>query len=189
MKPSPSERLNEAARELAAPLPPLLVEAERLANAVAPGAHGRRRAGPGETFWQFRRYVPGDPAARIDWRRSSRSDNVFVRENEWEAAQTVWLWRDGSASMRYRSAAAGTEKVARANLLLLALAVLLTRGGERVALLDGAVPPGSGQPALRRISHALDDPAAPPAKTGLPPERGRPRPAGRVLISFFLHPL
>jgi uncharacterized protein (DUF58 family) len=189
MKSSPSERLNEAARELAAPLPPLLAEAERIANTVAPGAHGRRRAGPGEAFWQFRRYVPGDPAARIDWRRSSRSDHVFVRENEWEAAQTVWLWRDGSASMRYRSAAAGAEKIARANLLLLALAVLLTRGGERAALLDGTVPPGGGQPTLRRISHALEDPAAPVPATGLPPERALPRHARLVLIGDFLDPL
>lgn len=188
MKPSPSERLNAAARALAAPLPPLLAEAERIANTVAPGAHGRRRAGPGETFWQFRRYVPGDPTARIDWRRSSRSDHVFVRENEWEAAQTVWLWRDGSASMRYRSAAAGPEKIERANLLLLALAVLLARAGERVAALDGAVAPGGGQPTLRRIAHTLEDPA-PAAPAGLPPERALPRHARLVLFGDFLDPL
>jgi uncharacterized protein (DUF58 family) len=133
--------------------------------------------------------VQGDPTTRIDWRRSSRSDHVYVRENEWEAAQTVWLWRDGSASMRYRSAAAGPEKIARANLLLLALGVLLTRAGERAALLDGTVPPGGGQPTLRRIGQALEDPAVPIAKIGLPPERPLPRHARLVLIGDFLGPL
>ena len=33
----------------------------------------------------------------IDWRRSASSDNLFVREREWEAAHTVWLWVDLSA--------------------------------------------------------------------------------------------
>lgn len=94
----PLDRLGEQALELAAPLPPMLVQAERIAATIAAGGHGRRRAGPGESFWQFRRYQPGDPRPRIDWRRSARTPHIFVRENEWEAAQTVWLWRDGSAS-------------------------------------------------------------------------------------------
>ena len=75
-----------------------MVAAERVAATVAQGVHGRRRIGVGETFWQFRRYEFGDAATRIDWRQSAKTENLFVRENEWEAAQTVWLWRDGSAS-------------------------------------------------------------------------------------------
>ncbi len=49
-------RLRQRAEALAATLPPLLVAAERVAATVAQGVHGRRRAGMGESFWQFRRY-------------------------------------------------------------------------------------------------------------------------------------
>ena len=121
---SRSHRLRHCAEQLAAPLPPLLVAAERVAATVAQGVHGRRRVGSGETFWQFRRYQSGDPAAAIDWRQSAKSQRLFVRETEWEAAQSVWLWRDASPSMRYRSRAARAEKIERASLLALALAVL-----------------------------------------------------------------
>src|ERR1700744_5305719 len=91
------------AEQLAELLPPLLIEAERVAQTVYQGVHGRRRSGTGETFWQFRRYEQGDPAERIDWRQSSRTDKVFIREREWEAAQTACLWADTSGSMEYAS--------------------------------------------------------------------------------------
>ena len=84
------------AESLAATSPPLLVAAERVASTVAQGVHGRRRAGVGETFWQFRPFVWGEPTTRIDWRRSARDDHVYVREREWEAAHTIWIWTDRS---------------------------------------------------------------------------------------------
>src|SRR5512139_220934 len=93
-------RQHESER-LAARLPPLLVAAERVAATVSQGVHGRRRVGDGEAFWQFRRYQPGDSTQRIDWRQSAKTDRVYIRETEWEAAQSVWLWRDGSGSMRW----------------------------------------------------------------------------------------
>ena len=154
-------RLLSRGEALAAALPPLLVAAERVAATVSQGVHGRRRVGEGETFWQFRRYQPGDPAQRIDWRQSAKSDRVYVRENEWEAAQSVWLWRDGSASMRWRVARDRPTKLERADLLLLALAALLVRGGEHVALLGerpavarprGAAPAGAPLLATRRCA-------------------------------------
>src|ERR1700761_6802918 len=117
--------LRHRAEENAAPLPPLRIAAERIAATVAQGVHGRRRVGQGETFWQFRQYEPGDAAARIDWRESAKSQRLYVRETEWEAAQSVWLWRDASASMDYASGAAVPTKRDRAELLLLALASLL----------------------------------------------------------------
>ncbi|MEN8196305.1 MAG: DUF58 domain-containing protein, partial [Pseudomonadota bacterium] len=125
----------QEAERLGSALPPLLVEAERVAQTVAQGVHGRRRVGQGETFWQFRRYQPGDPTTAIDWRQTAKSQAVFVRETEWEAAQSVWLWRDSSPSMDYASGAELPPKQERAELLLLAAAALLVRGGERVALL------------------------------------------------------
>src|SRR5271170_2684565 len=112
--------IQHQAQNLAALLPPLLLEAERVAAAVHQGTHGRRRAGPGESFWQFRRYAPGDSAQRIDWRQSARTDKLFIREREWEAAQTAYLWADSSGSMRYSSRKDLPAKAERAQLLMLA---------------------------------------------------------------------
>src|SRR5919112_1752687 len=130
----------EIARTLAARLPDLLVAARRIAANVMLGVHGRRHPGPGETFWQFRSYVSGEPARQIDWRRSARDHHLYVREREWEAAQTVWLWADLSASMDFRSKLSNTPKVERAVVLMLALAEMLGRGGERVGL-PGLIAP------------------------------------------------
>ena len=91
------------AESLGARLPPLLVAAERVAATVAQGVHGRRRVGQGDSFWQFRPYAAGDSAARVDWRQTAKSERTYIRENEWEAAQSVWLWPDRSASMAWRS--------------------------------------------------------------------------------------
>ena len=135
-------------------LPPLLVAAERVAATVAQGVHGRRRVGVGETFWQFRPYQPGDATARIDWRQSARSAQLFLRDQEWEAAETVWLWADASGSMAYSSAPRVPTKQDRAALLLLALASLLTRAGERIALLGDQRRPTGGRAAVANLVRA-----------------------------------
>src|SRR5579885_2773984 len=109
-----------------------MVQADHLAASVSLGVHGRRRAGMGESFWQFRRYASHDSSSAIDWRQSAKSQHIFVREREWEAAQTVWFWRDASASMRYASTKTVPQKWQRATVLTLALASLLVRGGERI---------------------------------------------------------
>jgi uncharacterized protein (DUF58 family) len=179
------------AEALGARLPPLLVAADRVAATVAQGVHGRRRVGQGDSFWQFRRFVAGDPVTRIDWRQSAKSGRAvpegwFIRETEWEAAQTVCLWRDGSASMRWRSRAAEVEKRDRASLLLLALASLLLRGGERALLLRQDARPVSGRRGLDRLAADLmtaDD------DRGLPPLLPVPRHASVVLFGDFLSPL
>src|SRR6202167_2800497 len=124
--------LSEHAATLAARLPSLVVAARRIAQSVMHGVHGRRQAGPGETFWQFRPVVSGEAAARVDWWRSAREHHAFVREREWEAAHTLWLWFDGSASMVVGSELAASKKLDRAAVLTLALADLALRGGERV---------------------------------------------------------
>src|SRR5580700_1969967 len=144
--------LQHEADGLSAGLPPLMVAADRLAASVSLGVHGRRRAGMGESFWQFRRYQNED-AARIDWRQSAKSQHLFVREREWEAAQTVWCWRDGSPGMAFASCSVSKQE--RAELLLLALAALLVRGGARVVFLGGGERPAAACLALIRIAHAL----------------------------------
>jgi uncharacterized protein (DUF58 family) len=172
--------------ELASALPPLLVAAERVAATVAQGVHGRRRVGQGETFWQYRRYQPGDTAASIDWRQSAKSDRAYVRQTEWEAAQSVWLWRDASASMRYRSSPGWLTKREASEVLLLALASLLTRSGERIALIGDGTPPASGRLTLQRAAMVLDrrqDDSA-----SLPGVEMLPRHAQVVWFGDFLAP-
>ncbi len=182
----------QRAEQLAQTLPPLMVQAERVASTVAHGVHGRRRVGAGETFWQFRRYQSGDAAQQIDWRQSAKTQKLFVRENEWEAAQSVWLWRDGSPSMHYQSRMAETAKLERSSLLALALASLLVRGGERVALLGTGERPISGRAAVTRLADHLaqsDREKSGDTAPSLPPQERLPRFGQVVLISDFLLPL
>jgi uncharacterized protein (DUF58 family) len=182
-----ASRLRETAETLSQRLPALLVEADRVAATVAPGIHGRRRTGMGETFWQFRAYQAGDAAGEIDWRQSARSRGLFVREQEWEAAESVWLWCDLSRSMSFRSGQALPPKWERAALLALALASLLVRGGERVALLGAGPRPAGGRFGLEQFARCLGQAAA--AREPMPPPTPLPRSARLVLLSDFLHPL
>jgi len=179
--------IHHRAEALASGLPPLLVAAERVASTVSQGVHGRRRVGQGETFWQFRRYEYGDATSMIDWRQSAKSQPVYIRETEWEAAQSVWLWRDGSPSMAFRSSDQLRTKSDRADLLTVALASLLVRGGERVALLGSGASPTSGRTVLARMCAMIENGQVP--KTSLPPEEVLPR-YGRVAwFGDFLAPL
>ena len=187
--PDPAHPALAQAQSLGARLPALLVAAERVAATVSQGVHGRRRAGIGDSFWQYRPALPGEPISRIDWRQSARSSRTYVRETEWEAAQSVCLWHDASPSMRWRSEAALPLKAERAELLLLALASLLLRGGEHVRLASaggaGAQVAG-GQAGLQRLAAQLlaqPDPQAP----GLPSASLElPRHARLVLIGDLL---
>ncbi len=186
--PRPFEVQGEA-HGLADSLPDLQVEALRIANTVAHGIHGRRRAGPGETFWQFRQFQSNDSATLIDWRRSASSDHLYVREREWEAAHTIWLWPDLSPSMAFRSDLSATTKRDRALVLTLALAELLVRGGERVGIL-GLTRPTASRRASTRLAEAL----AMNAKSeilasSLPPPERVGRFSGAILISDFLDPV
>jgi uncharacterized protein (DUF58 family) len=147
-------RWRSEAASLAARLPSLVIAARQLAQSVMHGVHGRRRAGPGENFWQFRPFISGEPAISIDWRRSAREDRAYVREREWEAAHTVWLWVARSASMRFSSPMAQASKIERAIVLGLAAADLLVRGGERVGLL-GLTRPLATRGVIERFAEAI----------------------------------
>lgn len=179
-------RTARRAEALGATLPPLLVAAQRVASTVAQGVHGRRKVGQGDSFWQYRPVTAGDPPGQIDWRASAKGDRAYVRQTEWEAAQTVYLWRDASPSMSWRSGAAVPFKQERAELLLLALAALLLRGGERVRLIGGPLRLRGGRGALEGIAEALTEI---PGADGMPPQSPLPRHARVVLIGDFLSPL
>src|SRR6202163_678349 len=158
-------RAVSASRTLAATMPRLMLDARRVAATVIHGLHGRRRAGSGENFWQYRRFVSGEPAARVDWRRSARDDHLYVREQEWEAAHTVWIWPDRSPSMEFRSPLAVETKLHRALVMALALAEILVQGGERVGV-PGLTRPTGARNVVEKISQSMiHDPVA---RTSLP---------------------
>ncbi|MEM6665892.1 MAG: DUF58 domain-containing protein [Pseudomonadota bacterium] len=175
---------------LAAALEELGVHALEIARTVRPGLHGRRQSGSGDSFWQYRRFGDGDQASSIDWRRSARSEDglYFVRETEWETAQTVYVWSDLSPSMGFRSSLAPQAKADRAILLMLALTTLMVEGGERVAL-PGTMMPSAHRRAPRLIAEHLS------AGIGSGPAMRFPDPADMadkgtcVVFSDFLDPI
>ncbi len=136
------------ARKLADAMPRLILEARRVATTVIHGLHGRRRAGPGENFWQYRRFVSGEAAQNVDWRRSARDDHLYVREREWEASHTVWIWPDRSPSMAFTSELSDDSKLERALVIAFALAEVLVQGGERVGV--PGLPSPDGKPKCHR---------------------------------------
>ena len=176
--------LRPAAEALAAPLPPLLAEAEHLATTVLLGEHGRRRAGTGDTFWQYRPAQPHDTARQVDWRRSARSDTNFVQDKEWQIAQSVLLWVDQAAAMRFASDENLPSKGSRARLLALALAILLNRGGERVGLTGLRLPPRRGEAQIMQMAQVLTEDAD--TDYGSPEVQGMLPHSRALFISDFL---
>jgi uncharacterized protein (DUF58 family) len=154
------------AAHLVAAMPRLVLDARRIAASVYHGVHGRRRAGPGENFWQYRRFLDGEPANRVDWRRSARDNVLFVREREWEAAHTIWMWPDCSPSMLFTSDPKITPKRDRALVLGFALSELLVRGGERVGI-PTLMRPTASRNVIERMADTLihfsgEPPSLPP---------------------------
>jgi uncharacterized protein (DUF58 family) len=154
------------AAQLVAAMPRLVLEARRVAASVYHGVHGRRRAGPGENFWQYRRFVDGEPASRVDWRRSARDNILFVREREWEAAHTIWIWPDCSPSMLFTSDPKFAPKRDRALVLAFALGELLVRGGERVGI-PAIMRPTASRNVIERMADTIvhlsgEPPSLPP---------------------------
>ena len=182
---SASEHEREATRQavgeahsLAATIPRLILEARRVAATVIHGLHGRRRAGSGENFWQYRRFVSGEPAGRVDWRRSARDDHLYVREQEWEAAHTVWIWPDRSASMLFASPMVWQSKLDRALVVAFALSEILVEGGERIGL-PGVMRPTASRNVIERMAEALVHDPSP--RASLPPSFA-PSPLAEIVV-------
>lgn len=179
-------RADGESRSLAASLPRLMLEARKIANNVTHGLHGRRRAGAGENFWQYRRFVSGEPAQNVDWRRSARDDHLYVRELEWEAAHTVWLWPDRSLSMAFASKTARDSKLERGLIVAFALADLLVAGGERVGI-PGLMNPTSSNNVIDKIAQAILHDAS--TRSSLPPSFVPSSRAEIVVLSDFWSPV
>src|SRR6185437_13298990 len=165
-------------RTLAASMPRMILEARRVAATVIHGLHGRRRAGRGENFWQYRRFVSGEPAQNVDWRRSARDDHLYVREREWEASHTVWIWPDRSPSMAFSSALAIESKLDRTLIVAFALAEILVQGGERVGI-PGLMRPTASRNVIEKMAEAIVHDLA--ERASLPPAFA-PAPLSEVVV-------
>jgi uncharacterized protein (DUF58 family) len=175
-----------AARALADTMPRLILEARRVAATVIHGLHGRRRAGPGENFWQYRRFMSGEPAQNVDWRRSARDDHLYVREREWEASHTVWIWPDRSPSMAFASALVADSKLERGLVVAFALAEVLVQGGERVGI-PGLLRPTANNNVIEKMAEAILHDSA--ERASLPPNFA-PSPLSEiVMLSDLWSPL
>lgn len=181
----PSRPVLTESLDLAARLPRLILESRRVAASIH-GIHGRRRSGPGETFWQYRPLVAGESASRIDWRRSARDGHLFVREREWEASHSIWLWIDRSPSMGFASSLAMTSKLDRALVAGFALAETMVEGGERVGHL-GLTRALASRRIVEMLAQAIlaDERNA---SSDLPPEAPLPRLAEAIIITDGLTP-
>jgi uncharacterized protein (DUF58 family) len=166
------------ARSLADTMPRLILEARRVAATVIHGLHGRRRAGPGENFWQYRRFVSGEAAQNVDWRRSARDDHLYVREREWEASHTIWLWPDRSPSMAFASALVTESKLERALIVAFALAEVLVQGGERVGV-PGLLRPTASRNVIEKMAEAIHHDTT--ERASLPPNFA-PSPLSEIVI-------
>lgn len=173
------------AERLAQTLPPLILAAEHIVNAFDMGVHGRRRAGTGEDFWQFKRYGPDDSAASIDWRQSAKREHVYIRQKEQETAETVWIWRDGSPTMDFTSGRSEDSKLARATLLSLALALSLSKSGEKFGLLGQTEKASTGPASFNRFVGRITELDGPPL-AGLNTANRLSNKSTVVMISDFL---
>ena len=173
-------------RKLAARVPRLILEARRVASTLIHGLHGRRRAGPGENFWQYRRFVSGEPSNAVDWRRSARDDHLYVREREWEASHTIWLWADRSPSMDFTSSLTEWSKLDRALVVSFALAEVLVQGGERVGIPE-IMRPTANRNVIEKMAQAIVHDTS--ERPSLPPNFS-PAPFSEVLLlSDFWSPI
>lgn len=177
-------RLTGRAEYEAAHLPDLQLRAKKAAQSILNADHNQRKTGSGEKFWQYREYIAGDRPQDIDWRQSAKGDRVFIRQKEWQTTQTALFWCQNNEAMQFRGKASAPRKAEEAITISLALAHMMTRAGEQIALLDGRLHAGRSEKALNKFGETLCRPnhkALPNANI-----HDMPRNSSVVLVGDFL---
>lgn len=171
--------LQSDARSLGDPFQGLLLHAQSLARQILTGEHGRRDVGSGEEFWQYRPFENYTDTMRfVDWRRSAKSDELYVRQYEHKVSQALMIWVDRDERM---SSIQSTEfsKRYHAAVMALALAILSDRSGEKLGDLSRADIFGRGSKTIDALAKSL-------SQEGLG-QIGQPRPKSvNLLLSDFL---
>jgi uncharacterized protein (DUF58 family) len=177
--------LRQRAEDAAAHLTFLMAEADKAVVSILHGEHRQRKSGSGERFWQFREYHLGDRPQDIDWRQSGKTDRVFIRQKEWQTNQSCYFWTARSESMAFQSSTELPTKADAARIITLAMALLLTHGGEEVGIL-GSPRKGRSQAALQTLADSLIEPVWVTQSLPLPEA---PRNSSLFLAGDFLDPL
>lgn len=179
----PLSLLRQNAQDSIADLPALKNAAAQVAAHILHGAHGQKKSGGHEKFWQFREYSEADRPQDIDWRQSAKTDHVYVREKELQTPQSIYFWANRSESMDFKSEGALHSKQEAAQILSLALAMLFQRGDERIGVL-GQSRVGNSEDALDRVGRALLENGS-----AVHPKGNIPSKSTLVLCSDFLEPI
>ncbi|WP_225972659.1 DUF58 domain-containing protein [Paracoccus jeotgali] len=182
--------LRAQAEAAANALPPLTLSAGPAALNFGHGAHGLRRPGSGEDFWQYRLAHQGDTAAAIDWRRSARGDLQFVRDRERQVARRATFWIGRGAGMGYAGqgtapGGARESKLDRARLIALALSLSMIRAGERVGMLGAQA--GTGAVQASRMTETLARLLPLPSEIDSPDPTSLRRGQAIILMDDFLY--
>ena len=130
------------------------------------GLHRSPRKGFSVEFAEHRAYQPGDDLRYIDWKIAARAERLVVKQFEEETNLRATIVLDVSRSMAWRGAPERLTKLAYAERLAAAIALLLLRQRDAVGLVRfddrvrSSIPPRARQGQWRRIVGALDEPGA-----------------------------
>jgi uncharacterized protein (DUF58 family) len=137
-----------------------------LVDGFLTGLHRSPRKGFSVEFAEHRPYQPGDELRYVDWKIAARADKWVVKQYEEETNLRATLVLDVSRSMMWSGDPTRLTKIAYAERLTAALALLFLRQRDAVGLIrfDDAVrtslPPRARSGQWRRLVAALDDPGA-----------------------------
>ncbi len=148
--------LRHKAEQSVATLPALMMQVEKVSASIIHGGHGIRKSGAGEQFWQFRDYHDKDHPQNIDWRQSAKGDTVFIKQKELQTTQRTYIWRASGKSMDYKSNPALYTKNECANVIALALTLILRRSEEQIGIF-GDIKTGRSERNLQKIAQILLD--------------------------------
>ncbi len=169
-------------------LPALMTKAEKIASSTLHGPHAQRKSGSGEKFWQFREYDSSDRPQDIDWRQSAKTDSIYIKQKEWQTTQKSYIWCAGGHSMNFTSDPKYPTKQYAAQIIALALALLLQRSEEQIGFY-GDLKTGRSEKKLEQLGHYLLSRHGNNEPLPLPSLFTLPKHASFIGIGDFLSPL
>lgn len=149
-------QIRRKAEEISSSLPALMMQAEKIAASATHGEHAQRKSGTGEKFWQYRPYHTGDRPQDIDWRQSGKTDHVFIKQREWQTTQRTYFWCASGKGMQFSSSKKIPTKQETAQVLTLALALLMTRAEEQIGIF-GDPKTGRSEQTIEKIARILHE--------------------------------
>lgn len=179
--------LRQNAEMAAADLPALMMQARIIAQNIHHGLHPKHKEGTGEEFWQFRDYVSGDRPQDIDWRQSGKTDHIYIRQKELHITKKTFFWCASDRGMNYSSQKKIPTKSETAQIICLALALLMARANEQIGYF-GDLKTGHNEAHIQNLGLAM---TTEKKNYSLPSvmEFSIPRNSSFVAVGDFLSPL